>query len=195
MKRLIKKANEQVTLYHGTCSQRLKDILSSGAILPGGVTGITSSGLEADEGNEAFQQSLNTNGIYLASENSAEEYANSAVYVDEVMPAFPLVFKLEVDSSNLLPDMDDLGSNFQFTDNEEKWKQSMDKLQQCIHNGAIELSQISGVRFSNSIDDVVPDENYEFQDYLEGEVAKHLGKWYSPNEIMTIIESLEKSIQ
>ncbi|MNV79237.1 hypothetical protein D3C71_1727790 [compost metagenome] len=139
--------------------------------------------------------SLNTEGVYLASEISAEQYANSAVYVDETMPAFPVVIEVEVNESNLLPDMDDLGVNYKFDDNSPKWEQSYNKINQVICKSSINLNQIKGVRFSNSLKDIVPDENYEYEDLLEEEVKVKLGQWYSLEEMIQIIDEIKRKIQ
>ncbi|MNN27535.1 hypothetical protein D3C81_1410730 [compost metagenome] len=194
MKRLIKRSNQTVELYHGTGSQFLEGIFAKG-LLPNSVTGLLNSGLESSEGTEAFIPSLNTQGIYLASEDSAEEYANSAVYVDETMPAFPVIIKVEVDDSKLLPDMDDLGSNYKFDDKSLLWEQSFEKIHQVVHNGTIDLSQIVGVRFSNSLKDIVPDENYEYEDLLEKEVKMRLGQWFSLEEMIRVINEIKNLIK
>jgi len=73
-----------------------------------------SSGLESDEGYEAFQKFLNSNGVYLTTEDVAEDYANSAVYTSEKMPNFPVVIKVSVNSYNLSPDFDDLNKDYIF---------------------------------------------------------------------------------
>ena len=187
MKRLLKKAT--MTLYHGTCSQRLRDIVASGAILPSNLTGITSNGVEGSDTEYGFVGSRNTEGIYLTNIiKAAEGYANAAVYVDEVTPAFPLVIRVNVDDSKLLPDLDDLGTSFEFTDDTPRWRQSLNYIGQAIYPGKIALEQISGVCFSTSLDDIIGD------DALTTEVAKHLHHWYSCEEILAIITDLESQI-
>ena len=53
----------------------------------------------------------NANGVYLGNEKVAEQYKESAAFAEEIMLAFGVVIKVEVDKNKLLPDMDDLGKD------------------------------------------------------------------------------------
>lgn len=189
------KKTKNFILYHGTNSERLKGILKSSAILPSSVTGIFINGVEGDDGEVGFVPSKNANGVYLGNEKVAEQYGESAAFAEEIMPAFGVVIKVEVDKNKLLPDMDDLGKDYKFSNIMEPWEESYLKLGQCVHEGEIPLNQIHGVRFVNDLNCVVPDEDYRFGDYLVNEVKKHLNKWYSIEEMVDIIIEMENYVK
>lgn len=157
MKRLLRKiASGNLELYHTTSSQVLEKIKEAGSVLPNASTGVTSNGFNGGE-------SLNENGIYLCNDEYVlNQYRESAVnntIFDQNIPNISVDLKLNVNTENLLPDYDDMAILLEdpkkrdeldslFEENVPRWQTSLDEIEQCVHNGPIELDKIVGVKFS-----------------------------------------------
>lgn len=92
-------------------------------------------------------------GVYLA-KNQQDEYDYSRAAInnskDRTTPNFKATLKIEVQTDALSPDYDDLDYFEVEIDKDSStplWKQSLNEIGQCVHNGPIDVGSISGVIF------------------------------------------------
>ncbi|AEO93492.1 gp233 [Bacillus phage G] len=173
--KLKKLASGKIELFHTTSSQVLQKIKESGSLLPSGETGVVSNGLESENiPVEERTPSGNLNGIYLGSNEDVLNYYREkvvdATQFDKNMPNVPVDLKIETDTSNLVPDYDDMVVLLNdpddeeeleslFDDNTPRWQTSIDEIEQVVHEGPIPVSDITGVRFMDEYV-VADDESY-----------------------------------
>lgn len=96
------------------------------------------------------------NGVYLSNDqHDSNNYKKEAVNsnnVDKSIPNFGMILMIEVQTDALSPDYDDLAELDMELDKDSEtplWKQSLDKLDQCTHNGPISVDSIISVRLDS----------------------------------------------
>lgn len=163
MKRLVRKAASKI-LYHGTSAQRLAEIYENGAI---GTDEYTDNG-----GDE--------NVVYLASGFSmAEHYGSNVAFnsIDTSLPDWSVVLEIQVDTNNLVPDMDDWDTS---VSENPTWEDSLEELGQVIYNGKIPTSQI--LKVTNCYHDGLVLNNYGSEnDMDESEVLEKITSMFREN--------------
>lgn len=87
--------------------------------------------------------------VYLGDYDRAFEYTKRDISQINRDGEFGIVVEVNVDTANLLPDIDDGIVRLDFTSETPLWKQTYDSLQQVSYDGTIPLGSISSITFSN----------------------------------------------
>jgi hypothetical protein len=151
MKRLLKRSSKKTTLYHGTSSVFINNILQYG-LLPEGYTG---NAMFVYNDYNRKGKPKHQDCVYLTNSlSSGKRYAANAV---KNKSGFPIVLKVLVSEDSLTWDDDAFYKkykNFDFGEKDvnklkwnrkpekELWQQSLDINQQCSHYGIIEPKEI-----------------------------------------------------
>lgn len=115
----------------------------------------------------------NENGVYLTlDQQDAYQYRYSAIASnnDKSIPNFGVRLTIEVQTDALSPDYDDLTELEVELDKDSKqplWKQSLDKINQCLHNGPIDIGSVTAVEISDEVIDCGQKFEEKEQEFLE----------------------------
>lgn len=172
LRKIRKQASETITLYHTTSSQVLMQIYEDKQILPSGYVDTFANG--DGFGNPSPEE----NAVYLYREDIEKHlkslYQSNAVFnthFNEDLPNFSVNLEIEVEIEYLGPDYKDYNYfyNGEFENEDEKWKESLDKIQQVVHYGPISIDNIKSVTilsnnivFGNILEDLI--DNYFVED-------------------------------
>lgn len=113
---------------------------------------------ENNDMNEQIEVSIsnpshNEIGVYLSNDqDDPEDYMSQSLNAnsDANLPNFGITLKISVQTDALVPDYDDLDANTQFSSDNPLWRQSLDKIGQVVHNGPIDVSNITSVKITTN---------------------------------------------
>ncbi|AEO93403.1 gp141 [Bacillus phage G] len=133
-------------------------------------------------------------GVYLSSDKyNSVGYAEDAVSKGDTSKLnFEVTLAIKVQTDALSPDYDDLVSLELDIDDRSSvplWKQSLNQVEQCVHNGPIDSESIVSVTF-HSLENAYNDSDGKFND--EDEFTEFVSQYIKEDEPMSTMEALSQ---